>query len=248
MWIPAECQPTSLELVSRLREEGFIFEEKHDGIRAVVQVGTDGNIVTGRRWNDDGTLAEITKTHAAYLRAVRFSPWLFGCVFDGELMPDGSYWIFDCLQFQGADIRGLTLASRESVWAGCEDQFPEFVRRVEIHESFSDVGDFGEGVVVKDLQSKYGFGWWKAKRIETDDVFVLAVDHDAGTADVGSGKVSGVPDSVRVGDCIEVQFFKRFNSGKLRNGKFLRVRDDKGAACRLASPSTSPSFSAPQPS
>jgi len=230
MWIPADCQPTTLELAREFREPGFIFEEKMDGIRAICEVGEESNRVTGRRLGADGKPAEITKTHAAYLRSVRFAPHYAGCVFDGELMPDGSYAIFDCLQWKGEDLRNSPLLVRkfrllDSVFV----PLPEFVSRVQCFHSWKrmEYQGFGEGVVIKDMRSKYGFGWWKAKRVETEDVFALSIDRANGVADVGCGKVSGVPQSVNVGDCIEVEFFKRFESGKLRNGKFLRLRDDK---------------------
>ena len=217
MWIPAECLTTSLELASRLREDDFIFEEKFDGIRAICEVRAGGNIVTGRTGSD------ITKPQSNFLRSARFLPQLFGVVFDGELMPDGRYIIFDVLH-----LGNVNQATRKA-WLFTVGSLPSGITVIRSHTTFAGVGDFVEGVVVKDLRAKYGHGWWKAKRVETDDLEVVSVDHETGTAVVGVGKVSGVPASVRVGDCIEVEFFKRFDSGKLRNGRFVRLRDDKQA-------------------
>lgn len=218
MWMPAECRTTTLELAAELQEPDLIFEEKHDGRRVICEVRACVNLLSGR----NGDAVDIP--HAAYLRGVRFGSALAGCVFDGELMPDGSYIIFDVLRFGGHDLRGERLAVRREFLCGA---LPELVRWIRQHDSFAAVGVFGEGVVVKDLRSKYGHGWFKAKRVETDDLFVVSIDHETGVADVGCGRVSGVPDSVRVGDCIEVQFFERFRSGKLRSGRFVKLRDDK---------------------
>lgn len=225
--IPAECRETTLECVAAFSEPDFIFEEKHDGIRAVCHVEQGGNRVTGLRFNDDGTLAEISKPQAAQLRASRFED-LADSMFDGELMADGRYLVFDCVALRGEDLRGFDLQTRKNVLLRAAAGFPDGVSVVRWYETFEDVGEFEEGVVVKDLHARYGYGWWKAKRVHTDDVLVESVNRDNGVATVrGAGCVSGVPEHVVPGDCIEVEFFKRFASGKLRNGRFVRLRDDK---------------------
>lgn len=226
-FVPADCIPTTLERVRAFSEPGFVFEEKMDGIRAVVQSRAGGNLVTGCRFGDDGRPAEIVKTHAAYLQ----SAVLPDVVLDGELMPDGSYWAFDLLAVGKADWRHIDQLHRRSYLERIKGDLPEFVRVLPCYVSLSELGEFGEGVVVKDLQAKYGRGWWKAKRVETDDVLVVSVDYEKQSAEVyGGGRVTGIPATVRAGDCIEVEFFKRFESGKLRNGRFVRVRDDKNAS------------------
>jgi ATP-dependent DNA ligase len=222
-YVPSGSISTTLERVRAFSEPGFIFEEKHDGIRAIAQVGGESNVVTGCRFEATGKSAEIVKKHAAYLRAIRFP---FTAVLDGELMPDRRYLVFDCLSIAGEDLQRKPLEHRKSVLQSLAPQFPEFVELVAWSERVPD--SFVEGVMVKDLRAKYGYGVWKAKRVETADVFVLSVDRDSESAVIFSGgKVSGVPDSIQVGDCIEVQFLCRFKSGKLRNGRFLRLRDDK---------------------
>lgn len=239
-YLPAQCQVTSLSAAAGFTEPGFIFEEKKDGIRAIVQCFKAGNIVTGNRLNSDGSPAEIIKPIAAYLRSAVFDGHE-GSVFDGELMPDGGYFVFDVLSWRGVDVRGRSLACRRGLLFGAA--FPEFVERLPCYRSFGQVR-FDEGVVIKDLQSKYGRGWWKAKRVNTDDVVVSSVDYETGSASVlPVGKVSGVPGSVSAGDIIEVEFFKRFDSGCLRNGRFLRIRDDKNVyrakgECRRVSASS----------
>ena len=149
---------------------------------------------------------------------------------DGELMPDGTYIVFDVLAMDGMDLRKYPLSARKAILSNLH--FPEFVSTIKSFNSFRDLesNGFTEGVVVKDLHSKYGRGWWKAKRVETDDVMVVSVNHENNTAEVScGGRVSGVPSNISTGDIIEVEFSKRFESGKLRNGRYLRLRDDKSA-------------------
>jgi ATP-dependent DNA ligase len=220
-YAPAGCAPTTLERASAFNEPGFIFEEKLDGIRVIVTACAGPNRVTGFN-------GEITKQHAAYLRVAQFPDHCLGCVFDGELMPSGEYYIFDMLAGDGVDLRTRPLSERKGRLSAVCYGLPEFVYLHRWHTSFAGVGEFGEGVVVKDLRAPYGRGWWKAKRIETDDVAVVSVDVEKQSAEVlGGGRVSGVPGFVQPGDVIEVEFFKRFESGKLRNGRFVRLRDDK---------------------
>lgn len=220
-YVPSGCISAPLEKALAFRDPEFIFEEKHDGIRAIAQVGGESNIVTGCRFEQSGKPSEIVKPHAAYLRSVRFP---FTGVLDGELMPDGRYLVFDLLGFEGKDLRRAPLRERKQILSALS--FPEFVELVKWSDCPPE--SFVEGVVAKDLRAKYGVGVWKAKRVETDDVTVLHVNFENGSAVVScGGKVSGVPEYIQSGDCIEVQFFSRFASGKLRNGRFLRLRDDK---------------------
>lgn len=91
-----------------------------------------------------------------------------------------------------------------------------------------------EGIVTKLIGQRYGAGCWlKFKRQVTHDVVVTAM-HDNGVASVtldgeDAGKVQHVPESVRVGDVIEVVAMEVTKRGCLRHGRFYRARPDKSA-------------------
>jgi len=225
MFCPAECQPIDLERAMNFRDANFIVEEKMDGIRAVVTFIGKAPIVTGRRWYRPGVLAQIEGCDSIVNATIH--DMLGGCILDGELMKDGTYHVFDLLAHDWRDIRSTRLADRKK-WLGSLSEFmPENFRVVRSFSSVESLGGFEEGIVWKDTSAKYGYGWYKAKRVVTVDVSVSRI-LEQGVAEVeGRGKVVGVPETVKAGDIIEVEAFKVFDSGKLRNGRFVRTRDDK---------------------
>lgn len=223
MICPAECEGTvDLEVAMNWRQQGFVVEEKLDGIRAVVTV-SNTIIVTGRRWQN-GRLAPLTR--AEHVSNQHFHSVLEGCSFDGELMGDTLH-VFDLPIFSGEDTRPLPLARRKALLNSLADFLPANFKIVRSYNSVGEMGGFGEGLVWKDLSSKYGFGWFKSKRVETVDVRVTRLLEQGVAETEGHGKVVGVPPFIKPGDVIECEAFKVFDSGKLRNGRFVRTRDDK---------------------
>ena len=193
-----------------------------DGRRAILECGKVAS-VTGKRWAGN-KLAQLTKAEAIRIQT---HPEIHECVFDGELMKDGTYWIFDMLSNRGRVISDFKLSERKAMLATVAEFLPANFKIVRSFNSVAELGAFGEGVVIKDKGSKYGRGWFKAKRVETIDCIVTRI-LDSGVAETdGRGKIVGVPEIVKPGDCVEVEAFAVFPSGKLRNGKFVRTRDDK---------------------
>jgi ATP-dependent DNA ligase len=226
MICPAECQSIDLECAMNFMHPDFMVEEKLDGIRAMVEIQYNGKVsVTGRRWKSLGVLAQLGKCDS--LRNQSYHPELYATCIDGELMPCGTFHAFDIIMQGGCDLSDMPQFKRKDYLNSIADFLPENFKIVRSFASVSEMGGFSEGVVWKNLNSGYGFGWLKAKRVETLDVIVKRI-LDEGVAEVeGRGKVVGVPESVKPGDMIEVEAFKVFDSGKLRNGKFVRTRDDK---------------------
>lgn len=223
MICPAECEGSmDLEAAMNFRGKGFIVEEKLDGIRAVLSIFNEVS-VTGRIIKH-GRPSPLKRANA--LSGQSYHLELKGSVLDGELVSD-NYHIFDVPIFRGMDLRSEPLSSRKKYLASIAEFLPANCRIVRSFNRVSEMGGFSEGLVWKRTDSKYGFGWWKAKRVETIDVIVSRV-LDNGVAEVeGKGKVVNVPSAIRPGDTIEVEAFKTFTSGKLRNGRFVRMRDDK---------------------
>jgi len=220
--VPAELESVDLEFAMNFRDAGYIVEEKMDGRRAILRCGKVPS-VTGKRW-EKNNLAQLARSSS--IRIPTHSE-IDGCVFDGELMSDGTYWIFDMLSNRGRVISDFRLSERKAMLATVAEFLPANFKIVRSFESVFHMHGFGEGVVIKELASKYGRGWFKAKRVETIDCIVTRI-LDSGVAETdGRGKIVGVPEIVKTGDCVEVEAFAVFPSGKLRNGKFVRTRDDK---------------------
>ena len=222
--IPAECLSVKLADALAYRHPAFVFEEKFDGVRALVEIRSGSTIVTGRRLNHAGEPCNIGP-RADWLRSTYWHAALMGCVLDGELMPDGRFIAFDLLYFKWENLRSLALKLRRIALVHAGEFLPETC--LVIAQSATPPKSFGEGVVVKDSRAKYGHGWFKAKRLVTFDLRVSEMlDHGVAIVE-GHGKIQGVPETVKPGDVIEAEAFEMFPSGKLRNGRFLRVRDDK---------------------
>jgi ATP-dependent DNA ligase len=91
----------------------------------------------------------------------------------------------------------------------------------------------GEGVVAKPFSAPFGMDWFKVKRVETFDVTVtaklrgaIAIAYEG--QDAGKCPLAGRNlEFVRVGDVVEIAAYKRYASGKFREPRFVRFREDK---------------------
>lgn len=192
---------------SRRRWNGWIFQEKLDG-----------------RWHE---------------RTV-------GCShFVGELMPDGEFRPFDVVSANGQNIANepasfrIQVLSDESIRLGLR---PAAIGSgIEFLEAILANG--GEGVVAKRNDSAFGRDWTKIKRRETHDCIITDIhgesisitEHeiDRGRCPVVGGKLIDGWDycprisTLNVGDTVEVACHSIHPSGKFREPRFVRVRDDK---------------------
>lgn len=224
MICPAECESVDLERAMNFQDANFIVEEKLDGIRALVTVIKGQAVVTGRRWRMPGVLETISRDGG--LSSIQYHESLNGCCFDGELI-SGRLHVFDLPIHCGNDIRDMSLACRKKTLASLADFLPIEFLMVQSFLCVQDIGNFKEGIVWKDLRARYGHGFYKSKRVVTIDVRIKKM-MDNGVAEAeGRGKIVGVPHGTKEGDIVEVEAFSVFQSGKLRNGRFVRTRDDK---------------------
>lgn len=110
----------------------------------------------------------------------------------------------------------------------------------------------GEGIVIKNSEAPYGDGWTKVKKILEDSVIVIGFapgkgkysnmigaiqfgQWDNGTIK-GFGQCSGMDDATRqwitdnkgevIGKVFDIKFQERFPTGKFREPRFLRFRND----------------------
>lgn len=175
------------------------------------------------------------------------SPLTLDATIDGELA--GTLFVaFDVLQANGRDLRGLPLRERLTILSSLT--LPIWAVQVREWSSLPDALRFieetgGEGVVLKHLGSPYDpakCGWTRAKRSVTAEFYLLDVDSEKQSAEVGElikgrmhsrGRVLGFnPCEARqatacIGSQVEVEAMEFTASGKLRHGRFKRFRFDK---------------------
>lgn len=154
-----------------------------------------------------------------------------GSIIVGELMRDGRFYAFDCLQCDGQDLAALPLGDRLSALDTFDVLRPatgnggEFLRSV--------LARGGEGVVAKNLSDPWGCEWFKCKRSQVfycriagiDDVgeIVRLADRDTGEAR-GRMALRGRINEVRVGSLLKVEAYGLTAKGLLRE-----ARPDKDA-------------------
>jgi ATP-dependent DNA ligase len=220
---PALCSSMDFDVGVYWQGEGWIVEEKKDGIRCMVHVGHE-SVATGRRVDEAGRIQPLMRQEVAQ----GWAEELIGCVFDGELMEDGTYWIFDIVRDRGDDIRRQPLMARKAALRSLADWLPAHAKILPSFNNVRELGDFDEGIVWKDLSAKYVSNEWiKAKRTVTVDVQVLAYEGGGVALTVGNGRVQGVPEDITPGTMIECTSYGVWPSGKLKTGRFMRVRLDK---------------------
>jgi hypothetical protein len=203
--------------------EGWVVEEKMDGVRCLVHVG-EHTIATGRRVDGDGVPQPLMRQDVAQ----GWHPALHGSVFDGELMPDGTYWIFDLPVDRGQDIRRCPLLERKGRLQRLCEWMPAHAKVLPYFPTVRQLGGFEEGVVWKDLSAKYVSNeWLKAKRTETVDVIVEASEGGGVCLTRHNGRIQGCPPDITPGTMLEAVCYGVWPSGKLKSGRFLRVRNDK---------------------
>jgi ATP-dependent DNA ligase len=211
----------------------WVYEEKKDGVRALVSI--EGCGLRNSRRPLPGPLPLA----------------LGGCVFDGELCA-GTYWAFDLVVADGQDLRRRPLRDRRIWLRELRSAFPSWMlpipegRGGEFLEAVLAHG--GEGIVAKHIDSRYGEpdAWVKCKD-RTEDCIVAELHQvkrsarleqlaPAGVLDCGWVNLSGRRlQAVQVGDVVEVKCnHLRHASGRLREARILRVRADKLAAECLA--------------
>lgn len=174
---------------------------------------------------------------------------------------DLRYIVFDIPLFDMDDLRSQSYAARREVLVQLIGRIPSNVMRVipqypasqYWHEQLTEA--YGEGTVLKKLTCRYGDGWLKWKKTDTEDVVITGFTNGRGKyADtigaigfgqykdgklVYRGKCSGMPDALRYaisrdrdaykGRVMEIAHGGLFKA-RFRFPQFKRLRDDKPAS------------------
>lgn len=158
-----------------------------------------------------------------------------GSTVTGETMPDGTFYGFDIVNHDSQDLRFSGWNDRRAALIDCAARNGFQVSESGTGAAFikAVLANGGEGVVAKPVNSKFGVGWIKVKRVETFDVTITAKLTNAVAVEldgVPSGKcpLKGAEfDAAEIGDIIEIAAFSRLDSGKFREPRFIRFRHDK---------------------
>lgn len=145
------------------------------------------------------------------------------------------YVVFDCLFYKGEDIRHLSLHERKSYVSLVVQEWnnPHVVR---VASTYVDREDFclgiwkngGEGIILKDLSSKYGDekAWVKVKKEDTHDVVIIGYDApEAVTEKVETYKDADGVRRKRVLEVSESRLAKNGWIGAIRFGQYKRVTE-----------------------
>lgn len=220
---PAKLSKMDFDVGCYFQQDGWVVEEKMDGIRCVLELGRNA-VATGRRTNDWGRILPLAKQDVSR----GWHRHLDGCVFDGELMADGRYFIWDILVDRHDNMRHMPLRQRKASLRALADWMPDHAVILPWFNTVRELGDFAEGVVWKHLDGDYrDYAWAKAKRTLTVDVTVVAYEGGGVALTVDHGRVQGVPADIQPGMMLECVAYGQWPSGKLKSGRFLRVRTDK---------------------
>lgn len=227
----------------------WVMEQKLDGIRCIVSCDLAGQVTfTGHAGNP---LRSGVKHHEAIAADLAIP----GLTVDGELMADGTLWLFDILTVAGHRVTG-PFAERRAVLEVLMECGPSFdvvrivptARTADEKQALWDqvVASGGEGVVVKRLAGLYSTGRTrdvlKIKITKTIDVVVIGYGSGTDSAVLGLnldgllvpvGKCSLIGKARPViGDVIEVEYLYvvKSTAPKLYQARMHRIRDDKSPA------------------
>lgn len=173
-----------------------------------------------------------------------------------------NYIMFDMLFYRGQDIRTWKQEARRTLLAKIYKRYfrdhpnihlSESVHAPAIIDLYQEImTKGGEGIVIKDMDSPYGKGWTKVKKVLEDSVIIVGFTSGKGkyTNQIGAirfgqyvdkelieyGQCSGMDDATRdkltksqdemIGRVFDIKFQERFESGKFREPRFLRFRND----------------------
>ncbi len=206
-----EYKPMLATLADRVPSgEGWLFEVKWDGYRAICTVSGGRASLTSRQGNDlTGRFSGVAKELA---RAVK-SP---DCVVDGEVcalddrgrasfsaMQRGSgplvLYVFDLLELDGEPLVGLPLTERRRRLAGLLDARSRTIRLSEAFEDGEALFEAAqaqglEGIIAKKADSKYAVGrrtreWLKLKTHGRQEFLIAGYTKGQGRRAAGFGSL-----------------------------------------------------------
>jgi len=243
------------EIGRYINDPAWVMEQKMDGIRCIVRTDSNG------RASFFSHTGEPLKSGSKHFGAIAAAvTCLRDCTVDGELLADGTLWLFDVLQAVGADVRLLPQSERRNLLNLIgQGLCAETVVRVVPDATTTDakqalwnlvLASGAEGVVVKRHAARYETG---GKHTRTSDVRKIKVTRTIDCVVIGrnsdghNNATLGLVDGDRivtvgrcsmngktpaqVGDVIEVTFLGLYAGNQtLTQPRMMRARPDKTAA------------------
>ncbi|HEY1814236.1 MAG TPA: WGR domain-containing protein [Kofleriaceae bacterium] len=245
------------ELGRFLADNAMVAQQKLDGVRVLVTVGDDGELVPTNR---DG---QVTELAGRALEGLAYLPK--GTIVDGEVLGD-AYWLFDVLQLAGDDVRARGYLERWELLDGELEPALTGAARIlpvaqgakakqKLHDSLRAAR--AEGIVFKQRDAPYAGGRGTTQRkykfIKSADVIILenagnayrmAVYDggklfDVGRVFAGTTNASRAELNTRLGrgekPVAEVKYLYATDDHQLFQPVFVALRGDKVAkACTRA--------------
>ncbi|MBN8924170.1 MAG: WGR domain-containing protein [Rhodanobacter sp.] len=237
--------PAALDADALIEARGYLMQEKHDGVRAVLSVQAGVPILTNKR----GRALDVPESVAAFAAAALMDAG--ETVLDGELVGERLY-IFDILMLRGEDMRsdgfrrryatleGLLLPHAEHVTLSPAFSFPTSKRAN--YDALLAAG--AEGVVFKSGSAPYTAGrsaangdCLKVKFVESATVRIKAqhptkrsvsiemLDGDT-WVDVGNVAIPANRPIPAVGALCETHYLYAYRGGSLYQPVYKGERDD----------------------
>lgn len=176
---------------------GHKAEVKEDDCRYLLHIdplGNGRNYLTSRRISKQTGRFVEKQDWCPFIRDFRFPRDMRGVVLDGGIYKPGlvstdvvramrqgegvSYVCWDILHGTTNQMTDARQKVRWSILAGYSSYFPDWLHLSKKHDDPVKLlrkidAENGEGIVLKDPDALYGYGWTKVKRKETFDVIIL---------------------------------------------------------------------------
>lgn len=243
------------DLDSYILSPDWALEEKFDGDRLLIHFIDSDTVRAYSRQGNEVVVPRI-KTARSVLEFKPLPKNNGVTILDGEVMPDGTFHLFDIPLLLGQEIKNLPYSKRRDILTKTFSAIrqPGFVlvesitdpklkrqKAVEIHAAG------GEGVMFKSLTSTYRFDhrsneWLKWKFYKTASVIIMEMQREGKDEAVTIGvfkdgniqEISGckIPwryqqeFGITAGDVIEVRYLNFTKDDKLIQPVFLKKRND----------------------
>jgi bifunctional non-homologous end joining protein LigD len=242
------------QLTTHILDASFGFQEKKDGKRMMLTIGSNKNIVASNR---KGLAFDIPKALVEDIQKI--AGINATTILDGELVGD-VYYVFDLLQLNGLSYRDRPFSARYDAYshlglAGRIQPLPMVTSATGKSALLNRLKkEGGEGIVAKLLMAPYepgrpnsGGSQLKYKFLECvtcivskrngtkRSIALVLLGEGGAEIDVGNVTVpanQGIPE---VGDLVDVRFMYYFAQGSLYQPCLIRKRDDiDREACTLS--------------
>lgn len=240
------------ELEELIEDDDWVMQEKMDGERVRVRIGSERDVVAANRESVARGLP--SEVHAALSELPALTE------LDGELV-GGVYHVFDVLSVEGRELSEMPLSRRLAALKGVRLATDGPLKKVPVAETDVEKAallervrsENGEGVVLKKARSAYSVGrpasggdWRKFKFVESATCVVLLRNPDKRSVSLGlyetvGGKIVNVGNVTipvnhsvpEPGAVVEVRYLYAYPGGSLFQPVYLGERSDVTAANAL---------------